>query len=115
MSTEYVEYVHSMQICRRVDSSEAHAERQVLREQLDRAYDTLRLKRTEERNMVQDIAQVTTHYRYAHAAVLVKLKELLSRTCPHGQSLTCPVVALTCSAAVDLLLMAHMAPGHTCA
>ncbi|KAL0035076.1 hypothetical protein WJX79_010085 [Trebouxia sp. C0005] len=42
---------------RRVDSSEAHAERAVLREQLDRAYDVLKLKRTEERNMVQDVAQ----------------------------------------------------------
>ena len=45
-------------LCRRVDSSEAHAERAVLREQLDRAYDVLKLKRTEERNMVQDVAQV---------------------------------------------------------
>lgn len=41
-----------------MDSSEAHAERGVLREQLDRAYDVLKLKRTEERNMVQDVAQV---------------------------------------------------------
>jgi len=46
------------QLCRRVDSSEAHAERAVLREQLDLAYDVLKLKRTEERNMVQDVAQV---------------------------------------------------------
>ena len=45
-------------LCRRVDSSEAHTERAVLREQLDRAYDVLKLKRTEERNMVQDVAQV---------------------------------------------------------
>ena len=43
---------------RRVDTSEAHAERALLREQLDRAYDVLKLKRTEERNMVQDVAQV---------------------------------------------------------
>ncbi len=48
-------------MCRRVDSSDAHAERAVLREQLDRAYDVLKLKRTEERNMVQDVAQVCTH------------------------------------------------------
>ena len=41
-----------------MDSSEAHAERAVLREQLDRAYDVLKLKRTEECNMVQDVAQV---------------------------------------------------------
>lgn len=46
---------------RRVDTSEAHAERAGLREQLDRAYDTLQLKRTEERNMVQDVAQVCHH------------------------------------------------------
>lgn len=45
-------------VCRRVDTSEAHAERAVLREQLDRAYDSLRLRRTEERDMVQDVAQV---------------------------------------------------------
>ena len=48
-------------VCRRVDTSEAHAERAVLREQLDRAYDILKLKRTEERNMVQDVAQVCAH------------------------------------------------------
>ena len=48
----------NFKLCRRVDSSEAHAERAVLREQLDRAYDVLKLKRTEERNMVQDVAQV---------------------------------------------------------
>ncbi len=47
-----------LKVCRRVDSSEAHAERAVLREQLDRAYDVLKLKRTEERNIVQDVAQV---------------------------------------------------------
>lgn len=45
-------------VCRRVDTNEAHAERAVLREQLDRAYDSLRLKRSEERDMVQDVAQV---------------------------------------------------------
>jgi hypothetical protein len=50
--------VSRLKVCRRVDSSEAHAERAVLREQLDRAYDVLKLKRTEERNMVQDVAQV---------------------------------------------------------
>ena len=44
-----------------MDTSEAHAERAVLREQLDRAYDVLKLKRTEERNMVQDVAQVRRH------------------------------------------------------
>lgn len=44
-----------------MDTSEAHAERAVLREQLDRAYDVLQLKRTEERNMVQDVAQVCQH------------------------------------------------------
>ena len=50
--------VSRFKVCRRVDSSEAHAERAVLREQLDLAYDVLKLKPTEERNMVQDVAQV---------------------------------------------------------
>ena len=51
-----------------MDTSEAHADRAVLREQLDRAYDTLQLKRTEERNMVQDVAQVR-RYDTLHVAV----------------------------------------------
>ena len=37
----------------------------MLREQLDRAYDALRLKRTEERDMVQDVAQVGGQNRLA--------------------------------------------------
>ena len=52
-----------------MDTSEAHAERAVLREQLDRAYDTLQLKRTEERNMVQDVAQVCHHTLHIAAVV----------------------------------------------
>lgn len=61
--------------CRRVDTSEAHAERAVLREQLDRAYDTLQLKRTEERNTVQDVAQVSYHTPYL-AAVAQQMHQL---------------------------------------
>ena len=46
-------------VCRRVDTQEAHAERAQLRQQLDRAYDVLKFKRTEERNLTQDVAMVS--------------------------------------------------------
>ena len=60
-------------VCRRVDSSEAHAQRALLREQLDRAYDVLKLKRTEERNMVQDVAQVIVTAHRVHACICLCL------------------------------------------
>ena len=50
---------HVVLICRRVDTQEAHAERAQLRQQLDRAYDVLKFKRTEERNLTQDVAMVS--------------------------------------------------------
>ena len=46
-------------VCRRVDTQEAHAERAQLRQQLDRAYDVLKFKRAEERNLTQDVAMVS--------------------------------------------------------
>ena len=42
-----------------MDTQEAHAERAQLRQQLDRAYDVLKFKRTEERNLTQDVAMVS--------------------------------------------------------
>lgn len=51
----------------------------MLREQLDRAYDTLQLKRTEERNMVQDVTQVCHHtVHIAAGAVTTPCKPLQS-------------------------------------
>ncbi|KAK9820385.1 hypothetical protein WJX72_009778 [[Myrmecia] bisecta] len=42
---------------RRVDDEQAYAERSALRDQLDKAYDALKFKRTEERQVVEDVAQ----------------------------------------------------------
>ncbi len=47
---------------RRVDSDEATAERMALRDRLDRAYDKLKIKRSEELELSDDLAQVrATH------------------------------------------------------
>ena len=66
-------------MCRRVDSSEAHAQRALLREQLDRAYDVLKLKRTEERNMVQDVAQVIVTAHRLHACICLPICVCMSQ------------------------------------
>ena len=60
---------------RRVDTQEARAERAQLRQQLDRAYDVLKFKRTEERNLTQDVAMVSSCELKANSAGIDEASE----------------------------------------